>query len=107
MKYSVAIFTAVISATILISCADILHAQKVRMHMHSTSISYYPAQVQYAIIILHWSNNNARGHYVIHMACYTRAPAITNLLPNDVKFFWLVNFSPINCNKKHVFWVEF
>ncbi len=29
MKYSVAIFTAVISATILISCADVLHAQQV------------------------------------------------------------------------------
>ncbi len=28
MKYSVAIFTAVVSATIL-SCADVLHAQKV------------------------------------------------------------------------------
>ncbi len=53
MKYSVAIFTAVISATILISCADILHAQKVRMHMYPTSISYYPAQVQHAIILLH------------------------------------------------------
>ncbi len=29
MKYSVAIFTAVISATILISWADVLHAQQV------------------------------------------------------------------------------
>ncbi|XP_064399582.1 uncharacterized protein LOC135346040 [Halichondria panicea] len=30
MTYSVAIFTAVISATILISCADVLHAQQVQ-----------------------------------------------------------------------------
>ncbi len=29
MKYSVAIFTTVISATILIDCADVLHAQQV------------------------------------------------------------------------------